>query len=86
MNPWKVSAQFAAFLWFTRKNEGTATHEEAMHFARENWVAFLPAAHEGVGKLLIRVAKARPARRRQHQRHSARSAGKGSHPRLSKVG
>jgi hypothetical protein len=63
MNPWKVSAQFAAFVWFNaRKTKGTASPQEAARFARDNWVAFLPYAHEGYGKLLIRVAKTRPAK------------------------
>jgi hypothetical protein len=60
MNPWKVSAQFAAFMWFTKK-QGDADHqaEEARRFAKENWVAFLPYADECVGRLLIAVAKPR---------------------------
>ena len=69
MNPWKVSAQFAAFVWFTaRKTGGTASPHEAARFARENWVAFLPYAHEGYGKLLMRVARTRPAKNRRPRR------------------
>ena len=64
MNPWKVSAQFAAFVWYSnRKTEGKATAAEAAQFAKENWIAFLPYAHEGYGRLLIRIARPRPTRR-----------------------
>jgi hypothetical protein len=58
MNPWKVSAQFAAFVWYSnRKTEEKATAAEAAQFAKENWIAFLPYAHEGYGRLLIRIAR-----------------------------
>ena len=39
MNPWKVSAQFAAFVWFTNARK-TATREEAMQYAREKLGGF----------------------------------------------
>ena len=58
MNPWKVSAQFAAYLWFTKqKTDSRPDTHEARKFARDNWVAFLPYADQGVGKLLIAVNK-----------------------------
>jgi hypothetical protein len=57
MNPWKVSAQFAAFVWYSNKMK--ATPVEAAQFAKENWVAFLPYAHEGYGRLLIKIARPR---------------------------
>ena len=60
MNPLKVSAQFAAYVWYTETKTAMVTHDEAARFARENWVPFLPCAHEGWGQLLIRVAEARP--------------------------
>jgi len=57
MNPWKVSAQFAAFVWYSnRSTEKKATAAEAAQFAKENWIAFLPYAHEGYGRLLIKIA------------------------------
>ena len=63
MNPWKVSAQFAAFVWYSnQKSEHKATAAEAAKFAKENWIAFLPYAHEGYGRLLIRIAQ--PGRNR----------------------
>lgn len=77
MNPWKVSAQFAAFVWFINART-TATRAEALRFARENWVGFLPAAHEGVGKLLIRVARLPSRRDRNYERRSASPARKRS--------
>jgi hypothetical protein len=57
-NPWKVSAQFAAFVWYSnRQTDKKATVAEAAQFAKENWVAFLPYAHEGYGRLLIKLAQ-----------------------------
>lgn len=86
MNPWKVSAQFAAFVWFTNKNKGRTTHAQAMRFARENWVAFLPSAHEGVGRLLIRVARLQPDKDRQGQRRTRKPVRKNVIREWSEVG
>jgi hypothetical protein len=61
MNPLKVSAQFAAYAWYSDARQGRAPRDEAVRFAEENWVTFLPWAHEGWGKLLIRVAQSRRA-------------------------
>jgi hypothetical protein len=61
MNPLKTSAQFAAYVWYSEVRQGWATPDESARFARANWAAFLPSAHEGLGRLLIRVAK--PPRR-----------------------
>jgi hypothetical protein len=67
----KVSAQFAAFVWYRNHSRG-ADKAEAHRFARENWLRFLPRAHEGWGKLLVRVAKLRPAKgRRVRPGHAA---------------
>jgi hypothetical protein len=65
MHPLQVSAQFAAFVWYCGHNQG-AHRAVAARFARENWLRFVPQAHEGWGKLLIRVAKLRPAKGRRH--------------------
>jgi hypothetical protein len=73
MHALKVSAQFAAFVWYREVRSTTASRAEAMRFARDNWVAFLPAAHEGWGKLLIRVAKLRPAGARAGRPHARRA-------------
>ena len=72
MNPWKVSAQFAAFIWYTnRATEYKVTTAEAAKFGKENWIAFLPYAHEGAGRLLIQIAKPRPANRTKFKRSVA---------------
>jgi hypothetical protein len=72
MNPRKVSAQFAAYVWFHGRVAGRrASEAAALRFARESWAAFLPCAHEGLGRLLIGVAGARG------RRAAARRAGRG---------
>jgi hypothetical protein len=73
MHPLQVSAQFAAFVWFCDRHPG-ADKAEALRFARENWVPFLPAAHEGWGNLLIEVAKVRPAKGRRVRRRDTEPA------------
>jgi len=66
MDPLKVSAMFAAYIWFTSLHKGAATAEkEAVSFACDNWQAFLPCAHKGLGRLLIRVAGGRHQRGRR---------------------
>jgi hypothetical protein len=71
MHPLQVSAQFTPFVWYCGRSQGTADKAEAARFARENWLWFVPEAHEGWGKLLIRVAKLRPASgRRVRRRHA----------------
>ena len=74
MNALKVSAQFVAFVWYSEMRKGAATPAEAAGFARKNWVAFLPSAHEGLGRLLIRVARPPAARRGRGPRHARRPA------------
>lgn len=66
MTPLQMSAQFAAYVWF-RNQEGNAgaSDEEARQFARRSWERFLPSAHEGFGRLLIRLAKGRRRRARE---------------------
>jgi hypothetical protein len=55
MSSWKVSAQFAAFVWYSEQNPEKAK-KDASFFAKRNWVAFLPCAHAGVGRLLMKIA------------------------------
>jgi hypothetical protein len=55
MNPFKLSAQFAAYVWFTQRKAGGSC--EATRFARDNWIAFLPYADKNAGMLLIEIAK-----------------------------
>jgi hypothetical protein len=61
MNSLKLSAQFAAYVWYSEARGGRATRAETARFARANWGAFLPSAHAGLGRLLVRVG--RPRRR-----------------------
>jgi hypothetical protein len=71
MDPLKVAAQFAAYVWFCHHQAGPQqTEAEAIRFAHENWVAFLPSASESVGRLLLRLVARREAlmQRRLRQR------------------
>ena len=74
MNPWKASAQFAAFVWYLNRERPTPP-DEAARLAKDNWIAFLPCADERIGKLLVtsdHVPEASPRRGRfaaQNQRH-----------------
>ena len=62
MDPLKVSAQFAAYVWFSQKHPNEPDLDRnAFHFAEENWVAFLPAAREPMGRLLVELAALREA-------------------------
>jgi hypothetical protein len=74
MNSLKVSAMFAAYVWYTGRNEGTA-EKEAVSFARDNWQAFLPCVHEGLGRLLIRIAGGRHQRGRRGRTTAGAVAG-----------
>jgi hypothetical protein len=77
MDPRKVSAEFAAYVWFSQwSDESAPAEEEAVRLARANWRAFLPCAHEGLGRLLIRIAgggakAGRPARPRGRRGQTA---------------
>lgn len=55
MNPLKVSAQYAAFVWFSKQHPHQP-RTDANHFARQHWDAFLACAHEGIGRLLMQIA------------------------------
>jgi hypothetical protein len=79
MHPLKVSAQFAALVWYSETKQGTASRAEAARFARANWVAFLPSAHEGLGRLLIRLARLPATGRGSGPRHARRAAKRSIH-------
>lgn len=65
MHPLKASAQFAAAVSFNRGKANTPeTREATRRFVKRNWIAFLPYAHEGWGRLLIRIAET--AKQRKH--------------------
>jgi hypothetical protein len=65
MNAQKIAAQFAAYTWYEKCRAGRQSPEETTRFARENWTAFLSVAHEGWGRLLIRIAIQRAQRHRK---------------------
>jgi hypothetical protein len=75
-----MSAQFAAYLWYSsRQREGPPDERKAVRYAKAHWPAFLPSAHEGIGRLLLRVAEvegraARPQRRPPAARQSRLAA------------
>jgi len=65
MDALQVSAMFAAYVYFLNCNGQTPRAEkEAARFARDNWRSFLPCAHKGLGRLLIRIADKRSRRKR----------------------
>jgi hypothetical protein len=61
MNPLEMAARFAAFAWYTEHRQAVSriARQEARRFSSQNWQFFLPVAHEGFGRLILRVAKAR---------------------------
>jgi hypothetical protein len=62
VDPYTLSAQFAAFVWFTDHPGHTgANADAAMRFARQHWKLFLPVAHRGLGRLLLKLAHRRAA-------------------------
>jgi hypothetical protein len=73
MDARRVAAQFAALTWYEESREGKQSRNEAVRFAKENWTAFLPVAHEGWGTLLIRVISLRAKRHSIARRRQSRS-------------
>lgn len=73
MDARRVAAQFAALTWYEESRVGKRSRNEAARFAKENWTAFLPVAHEGWGTLLIRVISQRAKRHRIRRRKQSRS-------------
>lgn len=59
MTPRQAAARFAAFVWYTNNRNAPlpVTEVEARRFARESWESFLPVANEGLGRLLLAVAR-----------------------------
>ncbi|HVK18152.1 MAG TPA: hypothetical protein VM533_14505 [Fimbriiglobus sp.] len=71
MTPLQMSAQYAAYVWFrNQETNAGASNEDAHQFARLEWERFLPSAHEGFGRLLMRLTKKR-ARRKVRVRPTA---------------
>jgi hypothetical protein len=55
MDPLRISAQFAAYMWYCRRVPA-GQEAEAAAFARRNWPKFLSLAHAGLGRLLGKIA------------------------------
>lgn len=73
MNPLTVSAQFSAYVWFSHgKPDTQAVRAEANRFAQANWPAFLPNAHRGLGRFLLRLAD-QPSRRSAQEKLQCRT-------------
>jgi hypothetical protein len=67
MNARKIAAEFAAYTWYEETRAGQQSRKESRQFARDHWTAFLPVAHEGLGKLLIRLASQKAKRQRKRE-------------------
>ena len=75
MKPSEAAARFVAFVWYSEAAAPRlAAPEEARLFARRNWEAFLPAAHEGLGRLLLRVARTPSGKGRKARKRCAAAA------------
>jgi hypothetical protein len=59
MTPRQTAARFAAYVWYTsnRVAPRRVIEREAKRFSRRHWKAFLPAANEGLGRLLLDVSR-----------------------------
>lgn len=66
----KVAAEFAAYTWFENTHQSEANDEAKARFAKENWQLFLPIAHEGLGRLLIKIGASRSNKRQRRTSHS----------------
>ena len=66
MDAQQVAAQFAAYTWYENTQQNKPSEQEKCRFARENWRSFVSAAPEGLGRLLLKIAKGRSARQRRH--------------------
>jgi hypothetical protein len=76
MDPLTVSAQFAAYTWYTQQGKTSRQRRSAaMQFARTHWEAFLPLAHKGLGRLLLKIAKGRPTPERPPAKAAPCAAG-----------
>jgi len=67
MHPLEIAARFAAFTWITNRHQTPSNfvQAEARRFSEENWKMFLPLANQGLGRLLLQVAKTRKSRQRR---------------------
>ncbi|HZZ82539.1 MAG TPA: hypothetical protein VFE62_28830 [Gemmataceae bacterium] len=67
MTPIQTAAQFAAYVWYTntRRAPREVVEKEAQRFARKHWRSFMPVAHDGMGRLLLEIAKPRKVSRKR---------------------
>jgi len=68
------AAKFGAHVWYEEIKKGEASQKDISRFSRENWKAFLPLAHEGLGRLLIRVTSHQHGGKRRLKRERLRAA------------
>jgi len=69
MDPVRVAAEFAAFVWFV---EGEMQpRQEALRLARASWSDFLPVANPGLGRLLVEISRGPRTRGRHGKRRPA---------------
>ncbi len=64
-----LSRALPGAIWYTEVKQGAKRPDEALRFAEQNWASFLPSAHEGWGKLLMRLSKPRRTERGKVSRH-----------------
>ena len=59
MQPSEIAARFIAFTSYTKSHQtgSKAVQTDAKRFSKENWTTFLPLANEGLGRLLLQIAK-----------------------------
>ncbi len=68
MDPVKVAAQFAAYSWFKNQDPGRPkTEEDAVRYADEHWLAFVPGARARLGNTLLQLAEHVNAARRRRR-------------------
>jgi hypothetical protein len=70
MEALKVAAQFAAYTWFENAHLDGANEAAKARFTKENWKRFMPIAHEGLGRLLVKIGEGRPSGRQKRRLHS----------------
>jgi hypothetical protein len=63
----KIAAQFAAYAWYESTQSFERSQHDKVRFARRNWRSFLPSAHEGLGRLLLKIAAGRSRRQRRRR-------------------
>ena len=77
MTPTQISAQYAAYVWFTEQAENAnATPAQAQEYARGHWKSYIEDAHEGLGRLLLDIVHtpAKPAVRKRNASRTNKTA------------